>query len=224
MTAVDFTAATARWSSAGSGSMYIRVGTVWYGMMCRAFVLLERLLRSCLDEYKSRYENLLTEATPRRWKRLTMGQCLHVLRDAAPALSLALGTDVPESLRSSELLLPEEDLLTWEKIVDLRNQMMHQGPGFLDSVDLFSGRVWRKYEVSVPLDEQSRVLWELGRRVCRSALVLNCIALQGASIEDALKDLERAESLTLTFRELSTDAPQAITEFHASGQAYEGSS
>lgn len=219
-TAVEFTAATTRWSTGGSRSLYMTTGTIWYGMMCRSFVLLERLLRSCLIEFSGVDESLVAESRRRRGygralDSLTMGQCLGVLEDLAPRLTHVLRTHVP-NIHAGGDLLSQGDLKAWQRIVSLRNRMAHHGPGFLDSVDLLSGRVWREYEVQEPLDQQAQAVWKLGRQVCRSRVVLACASLSGVSPEEAIIKLDAAETIQFTFREISALGNQAIDAFHAS--------
>ena len=218
-TAIEFTAATTRWSTGGSRSLYMTTGTVWYGMMCRSFVLLERLLRSCLIEFSRVDETLVAECRRRRGygralDSLTMGQCLGVLEELAPRLMPVLSTNT-SSVDVREDLLTEDDLGAWQRIVSLRNRMAHHGPGFLDSIDLFSGRVWREYEVQEPLDQQAKDVWKLGRQVCRSPVVLACVSLGGVSPEEAIQKLDAAETIQITLKEISALGNQAIDAFHA---------
>jgi hypothetical protein len=214
-TAVEFTAATTRWSTGGSRSLYMTTGTIWYGMMCRSFVLLERLLRSCLIEFSRVDESLVAESRRRRGygralDSLTMGQCFGVLEDLSPRVM----HNTP-NLNAGGDLLPEGDLKAWQRIVSLRNRMAHHGPGFLDSIDLFSGRVWREYEVQEPLEQQAKDVWKLGRQVCRSRVVFACVSLSGVSPEEAIIKLDAAETIQFTFKEISTLGNQAIDAFHA---------
>lgn len=218
-TAVEFTAATTRWSTGGSRSLYMTTGTIWYGMMCRSFVLLERLLRSCLIELSRVDESLVAESRRRRGygralDSLTMGQCLGVLEDLAPRVMHVLSTNIP-NLDVGGDLLADSELKAWQRIVSLRNRMAHHGPGFLDSIDLFSGRVWREYEIQEPLDQQAKDVWELGRQICRSRVVLSCVSLGGVSPEEAIIKLDAAETTQFTFKEISARGNQAIDAFHA---------
>lgn len=217
-TAIEFTAATTRWSKGGSSSVYMSTGTLWYGMMCRSFVLLEKLLRYCLREFSHADESLV--AASRRCRghgkpldALTMGQCLAVLEDLAPRLTVGL-TAVTQSQASDRDLLPKDDYEAWQRIVSKRNRIAHDGPGFFDSVDLFSGRTWRKYEIDEPLHEQATEVWRLGRKICRSAVVLTCVERQGVAPEHALEALDKAESVLLGMREISRLGNEAINALH----------
>lgn len=217
-TAIEFTVATNRWSSGGSNSAYMTTGTLWYGMMCRSFVLLERLLRCCLREFARMDESLITRALRRCGSgkpldSLTMGQCLAVLSDLAPALAPILNARTQTDPRNSELF-PERDRQAWKLIIAQRNRMAHDGPGFVDSVDLFSGRTWRRYQIEEPLDKQAAEVWRIGRQLCRSRVVLTCVELQGISPERAVEELERAESVELGLKEISARGNQAIDDFH----------
>lgn len=218
--AIEFTAATNRWSAGGANSIYMTTGTIWYGMMCRAFLVLERLLRSCIEELSKVDENLAAESRRRRGagkplNSLTMGQCLGVLEDLAPTLGSLLSENYPEIAMESEMF-PAADREAWGRILALRNRMVHHGPGFFDSVDYFSGRIWRSYEIDEPLHQQAQDVWRVGRELCRSAAVLTCIALQNVSAADALRALAQAESVQLELSEISASGNQAIEDLHAS--------
>jgi hypothetical protein len=51
-------------------------------------------------------------------------------------------------------MLSEDDRIGWNRVVSLRNRMAHEGPGFLDSVDLRAGRIWREYEIDDRLTDK----------------------------------------------------------------------
>jgi hypothetical protein len=144
-----------------------------------------------------------------------MGQCLGVLEDLAPRLVHVLSTITPSAgIDLGGDLLPKGDLEAWRRIVSLRNRMAHHGPGFLDSIDYFSGRVWREYKVQEPLDQQARDVWKLGRQVSRSHVVLACVSLGGVSPEEAIIELDAAETIQFTLKEISALGNQAINAFH----------
>jgi hypothetical protein len=67
----------------------------------------------------------------------------------------------------------------------------------------------------MPLDQQAKDVWRLGRQLCRSPLVITCITLQGVAPKAAQEQLEKAELLTLALHEISSSAEQAIGDFHA---------
>src|SRR5437867_6110803 len=179
--AVDYLASTSRWS--GDAERIYMQGTLWYGIMCRSFLLLERMLRLTLIEV-SKVAKLDIEmasksrASGRSVDRMTFGQCVGVLEEIAPGLPAALVNARPD-IRTPINMLPEDDRIGWNRVFSLRNRMAHEGPGFLDSIDLRAGRIWREHETHEPLDRQARDIWAIGRQLCRSTFVLTCIALQG---------------------------------------------
>ena len=143
-----------------------------------------------------------------------MGQCLEVLEEVVPSLPIKLADKYPELSVPSDIL-PGRDRTAWNRILLLRNRLAHGGPGFLDSVDLASGRIWREYKVDVPLEQQAVEVWRLGRQLCRSPLIVLCVALQGVTPEAAQEQLDRAELIRLTLTEVSSSLTQTIASFHA---------
>ena len=111
-------------------------------------------------------------------------------------------------------LLPAEDRLAWNQIISMRNRLAHNGPGFFDTVDMLAGRIWREYKIDVPLEQQAHEIWELGRQLCRSALVITCAAFQGTTQETVHRELDRAELTTLTIADLSPTLAPTIGRFH----------
>ncbi len=220
-TEIEFVAATRRWSGR-TDPMYWS-GTVWYGMMCRSFLLLERMLRLCVVELYSVAGDSMRKAAERRAAAkppdvMTMGQCLGVLEDVAPSLSAVLRSQYPE-LSVPIDVFPASDRVAWSRILSSRNRLAHNGPGFLDSVDMFSGRIWREYKIDVPLEQQSKEVWGLGRQLCKSPLIVTCITLQGVVPNAAQEQIEKAELVTLTLHELSSSGQQAIEDFHKPSSA-----
>jgi hypothetical protein len=122
-TAVEFVAATTRWS--GRSDFIYLSGTVWYGMMCRSFLLLERMLRSCVVELSPAARESMPKAAGRRAgakppHAMTMGQCLGVLEDLARSLPEILKSRYPE-LSFPSNVLPGPDRIAWNQILSLRN-------------------------------------------------------------------------------------------------------
>jgi hypothetical protein len=187
--------------------------------MCRSFLLLERMLRLALNEVSTVAKPEIdmashSRASGRSVDRMTFGQCVGVLEEIAPQLPAALVNARPDLTPPTDIL-PEDDRIGWNRIVSLRNRMAHEGPGFLDSVDLRAGRVWRAYEIDEPLDRQARDIWAIGRQLCRSAFVLTCIALQGHDDRTSLAKFAAAETRRFTLREIANISEHAIDEFHA---------
>jgi len=215
--AVDYLASTSRWS--GDAERIYMQGTLWYGIMCRSFLLLERMLRLALIEVSTVAKLDIemaskSRANGRSVDRMTFGQCVGVLEEIAPGLPAALVNARP-NLRTPINMLPEDDRIGWNRVVSLRNRMAHEGPGFLDSVDLRAGRIWREHETHEPLDRQARDIWATGRQLCRSAFVLTCIALQGHDDRTSLAKFAAAETRRFTLREIANISEHAIDEFHA---------
>jgi hypothetical protein len=205
-TVLELVTAMMRWSRYRSDGLYI-TGTLWYGMMCRTFVLLEQILRLILSEMSQFTSERAVEARSRHADRkplsaMTFGQCLGVLREIAPQASHKIGSE----------LLSLNDLAAWERIVFVRNRLAHHGPGFLDSVDLAAGRVWRSQPVCEPFERQAAEIWNLGTRLCRSPLVMACITLQGVEETEASEQLRKAEELILNSGE-RTDVREAHRSF-----------
>lgn len=212
---IEFTAATTRW--ADNTASFYKSGTVWYGIMCRSFLLLERALRCCVVEVSKIASEDLRKAAERRAlgkpiRAMTMGQCFGVLEEIAPALSGKLASILPDVSRE---VLPSEDRFAWNRIISMRNRLAHKGPGFLDTVDLIAGRIWREYKIEVPLEQQAHEVWQLGRQLYRSALVVACAALQGTTRETFHEQLDRAELTTLMVADLGSTFAPTIARFHA---------
>jgi hypothetical protein len=214
---IQYVASTTRWSGHAS-RMYMQ-GTLWYGIMCRSFLLLERMLRLSLIEV-ARLANLeiqvasKSRASGKPLDAMTFGQCLGVLEEIAPSLSGVLVSAFPH-LQIPLSLLPNDDRIGWNRVVSLRNRMTHEGPGFLDAVDLRSGRIWRRYRIVEPLEKQATEIWAIGRHLCRSPFVLTCIALQGCDESLAIAELDSAETARFSLKEVGGIAEQAIEAFHA---------
>jgi hypothetical protein len=137
-----------------------------------------------------------------------------VLEELGPTLSAFLVEACPD-LEIPLVLLPDGDRDAWKRILNLRNRMAHEGPGFFDSVHFHSGRAWRDYDVHEPLDEQAKEVWKLGRQLCRSPFILTCIALQGAEESMALAEFRAAERTEFSRAELSQKGIEAINAFHS---------
>jgi hypothetical protein len=215
--AVTYIAATTRWSS-DADSMHMR-GTLWYGIMCRSFLLLERMLRLSLLEVSDVASTqvkaaLRSRAGGKPLSEITLGQCVGVLEELGPSLPGLLVEACPH-LRIALILLPESDRNAWKRILILRNRMAHDGPGFFDSVDFRAGRMWRKYDIDEPLDHQAKEVWTLGRQLCRSPFILTCIALQGVDESVSLAQLESAERSEFSLAETAPEMVEAIEAFHS---------
>jgi hypothetical protein len=120
--AVEFTVATTRWS--GRPENLYTSGTLWYGMMCRSFLLLEKLLRLCVVELFKAVPDAMRDAAERRAgakppEVMTMGQCLGVVEAAVPSLDTTLKNRYPQLSVPSDVL-PKLDRLAWNRLVSLR--------------------------------------------------------------------------------------------------------
>jgi hypothetical protein len=193
-------------------------GTLWYGIMCRSFLLLERMLRLSLLEVSRFIPAQVSAASARRTggkplRELTLGQRVGVLEQLGPILPGLLTQACPD-LKVPVSLLPHVDLDAWKRILELRNRMAHEGPGFFDSVDFHSGRIWREYDVQEPLNKQANEVWTLGRQVCRSPFILTCIALQGVDQSVSLTKLDAADRIEVRHRETGREIESTINEFH----------
>jgi hypothetical protein len=137
-------------------------------------MLLERMLRLYVTELSGLIPDLVrkaaeTRASAKPLELLTMGQCLGlgVIESVSPSLPTAFKNRSAE-LRITGDVLPDVDRLAWNRVLLLRKRLVHHGPSFLDTVDLYSGRVWREYTIKIPLDQQAKEMWGLGRQLCRS--------------------------------------------------------
>ena len=93
--------------------------------------------------------------------------------------------------------------------------MTHKGPGFLDSIDLRAGRIWREYDLDEPLDQQAKEIWAIGRQLCRSPFIVTCIAIQGCDEKTSIAKFMAAEARRFTLREMANVSERAIDTFHA---------
>jgi len=221
---LELVAATARWSREAKVNPYFSHGTLWYGQMCRTFLLLERILRSILQELSSLAPSdaqkfASDRAQGKSVDRMTFGQCLAVIEMLVPVVSQRV-CDVRPELADQELL-SEADLKSWKRSVFLRNRMAHEGPGFLDSVDLQAGRIWRSDDEREPLDVQAQEIWQLSRSLCGSPLILSYLALRGIAPDVSRAELLKIENSmleVLTVRRSGDAAMVSINEFHATSK------
>jgi hypothetical protein len=215
--AVDYIASTTRWS--GDADRICMQGTLWYGTMCRSFLLLERMLRLSLAEVSRVAPSEIEKASESRasnkpLRALTFGQCVGVLEAVAPTLPDLLVNAYP-SIHMRQDMLPDNDRIAWNRVVSLRNRMTHKGPGFLDSIDLRAGRIWREYDLDEPLDQQAKEIWAIGRQLCRSPFILTCIAIQGCDEKTSIAKFMAAEARRFTLHEMANVSERAIDTFHA---------
>ncbi|MGY4617276.1 hypothetical protein ACVWZ4_002503 [Bradyrhizobium sp. USDA 4472] len=216
----ELIAATVRWSRQVEMNGVFADGTLWYGMMCRTFLLLERILRSIVRDLSSLApsdaEKIANErAQGRSIDRMTFGQCLAVAEMLVPIVSQRVCA--VNSELEGQTLLSDVDLKIWRRAVWLRNRMAHQGPGFLDTVDLYAGRIWRHADEREPLEVQAQEIWEISRSLCASPLIVAYLALKGIT-----PDRTRAELLKIENSELKLQLLKR-GELHAAGQAAETS-
>jgi hypothetical protein len=201
---LELVAATARWSRQSEMSNYFLQGTLWYGMMCRTFLLLERILRSVAAELSllapTDAEKIAIErAEGRSLSRMTFGQCLAVVEMLVPLVSKQVFSIHPE-LDTGQRFLSDADLKLWKRAVALRNRMAHHGPGFLDTVDLNAGRIWRSSITREPLEEQAEEIWRMSRTLCASPLIINCLAVKGSPPAVTRAELIKAQEAVLELR------------------------
>jgi hypothetical protein len=223
---LELIAATERWSRQSEMGGFFLQGTLWYGMMCRTFLLLERILRSVATELLSLAPADAMNIAHKRAvqgrpaDRKTFGQCLATVEMLAPLVSKRVCAIHPAL--AGQTLLSDKDLILWRRAVFLRNRMAHQGPGFLDSVDLGAGRIWREFDEREPLEAQAKEIWEMCRYLCVSPLIVSYLALKGIA-----PDMMRAElakigesplELQLSMSDQMKNAGDAaiINEFHVS--------
>jgi hypothetical protein len=224
---LELVAAIARWSRQGQMSGFFFQGTLWYGMMCRTFLLLERILRSVAIELsslapKGAAKVVDERAGKRPVSRMTFGQCLAVVEILVPLVSEQVYKVCPK-LEFGQMLLTDSDLKLWRRAVFLRNRMAHHGPGFLDSVDLNAGRIWRSSVQREPLETQAEEIWKICRLLCTSPLIVSYLALKGTTPDVTRAELIRVERSIQELRlEMSNEvrtsgnaAALAVDEFHA---------
>lgn len=222
-TAVELVGATARWSS--EGPMRTR-GTLWYGMICRSFVLLERMLRSTLEQLNAIDPELgntilRSAVSGKSIERLTFGQCLVVVHRLLPKIESSIVAKVQDRAIQPPIF-PEIDQAIWREAIIRRNKIAHSGPGFFDSVDFNAGRTWREYRVEEPLESQSLRVWEMCRHLAKSPLILTAIQLLGTPVDRALEKMDFAENIeNKRERNWATAGRMAmgfVNEFHANGE------
>jgi len=203
--AIELVGAIARWSSQGSIRTH---GTLWYGMMCRSFVLFERMLRTSLQQFVAAEPNLEANAI----KRLTFGECFAEVRRVVPQIEQRIALRIPGQYVSP--ILPNSDQRIWKEAIRRRNKLVHKGPGFFDSVDHNAGRFWREYRIEETLESQACRAWEIGRHLAGSQLVLVAIHLSGTPIKDAIKMLEAAQDVGRDDERNWAGDIIAINDFH----------
>jgi hypothetical protein len=202
-------------------------GTLWYGMMCRTFLLLERILRSVIVEFSSlspdsaaRISRVRAGGKPT--SKMTFGDCVAVAEELVPIVSEHIRLKEP-TLATNSPLLPDADLQLWKRAVFLRNRIAHHGPGFLDSVDLNAGRLWRSSVAREPLEDQADEIWRLCRTLYSSPLIIGYLAIKGIPASVSQPELKKAEQVVLELESLRQElssagqaASAAVSEFHAS--------
>ncbi len=223
---LELVTATVRWSRASQTSKIFLSGTLWYGMMCRSFLLLERILRSAIAELSQLGPVAATEIAKERAggkpiAQMTFGQCVAFAEVLVPLVSVRLNNSEFGTDRS---LLSHADVQLWKRAVFLRNRMAHHGPGFLDSVDLSAQRIWRSpVEEREPLEVQAEEIWRLCRQLCSSSLIISYLAIKGIPASLTRAQIAKAEQAVMelqldTRQELRTighAASIAVNEFHA---------
>jgi hypothetical protein len=216
---------TTRWSR--HTQEFFTSETMWYGMTCRTFLLLEQILRSVLIELFPIAGEKATRAAKIRAggkgiSAMTFGQCLGVLEELAPFLSTQISIRYPE-LNDLGTLLSDSDLQAWKRAVFLRNRLAHNGPGYLDAVDLNAGRIWRTYSDQKPIEQQAEEAWQVARRLCISPLITICLSIQGTPAGVTRQELKIADEIAtktpIRGREsvisISAAAAHSVNEFHA---------
>jgi hypothetical protein len=199
---------------------------MWYGMTCRTFLLLEQILRSVLIELFPIAGEKATRAAKIRAggkcvSAMTFGQCLGVLEELAPFLSTQIRIRYPK-LNDLGTFLSGSDLQAWKRAVFLRNSLAHNGPGYLDSLDLNAGRIWRTFSDQKPIKQQAEEVWQIARRLCISPLIAICLSIQGTPVEVTRQELKMADEIAtktpIRGREsvisVTLAVAQAVNEFH----------
>jgi len=222
----ELIAATVRWSRESEQSKFFFSGTLWYGMMCRNFLLLERILRSIAHELSALAphdaERIASErAQGKAIERMTFGQCFSVVEGIVPIVSQRIYVICPEL--AAQTLLSDADCKLWKRVVSLRNRIAHHGPGFLDSVDLSAGRIWRSTDEREPPEAQAQEIWRVSKSLCKSPLVISYLALKGIAPDVTRAELMKVENSELEIELRKSDkwktygelAAKSINEFHA---------
>jgi hypothetical protein len=214
--AVEYVASTTRWS-ADVARPYIR-GTLWFGILSRSFLLVERLLRLCLIELSTALPELLKAASRARaqgksLEEMTFGQLVGVLEEIADELRVLLANIYP-TIKVPAKLLSNDDRNRWKIALALRNEITHEGPGFSDSVDLEAGRVWRRYASAKRQELEGGEIWEIGQHLCRSPFVLTCVKMQGIDENAAIRKLDVAGATQFTVHDISDVHREALDGLH----------
>jgi hypothetical protein len=170
------------------------------------------MLRSTLEQMFAFHPRIVGLAAARRAagkgvNAMTLGQLIGVADEFANQIRKSSQGATPD-------LFSETDKAAWGRILTLRNEMTHNGPGFLDSVDLNAGRKWRRCEERTPRENQAAEIFRSGNSVCRSKLILEAISQQGYRVAEALAEMDKAEHSRLTLREISAFCEPAINDFY----------
>jgi len=188
--------------------------TVWYGQMCRSSILFERIIRRCHATFRSALRNDSSRS-------MTMGECFYATRMLAPQVMDLIHERLP-GFGFQNGLLPRQDSRRWHFIIALRNKLMHEGPGFLESTDMHAGRRWSKDAWSNSHSRTqtlSQSLRRVGQTIAFSPLVAAAAVLEGREPATTRRELEAIladESSSTDSRRIDyATMPELINEFHS---------
>lgn len=217
--AIEFVNSSDRWSH--EVEPYGR-RTLWYGMLCHSFVMLDQLFRGVTEELLMatgiEHSKIQTTA-PRGVSGATMGQCLTLLTQFSRKIEQVAAGALVDRWRRRRIMT-KEDTIVWRDIIRCRNALVHNGPGYLDSVDLFAGRSFsgRQQMSEEGRAELAETVWTNGGRLCESEAVVLAVLYQGMTREfftnqlrPARVDVRRAPSATELRATIAT-----INAFHGS--------
>ena len=170
------------------------------------------MLRSTLEQMSALHPRMVALAAAQRAagkgvNEMTLGQLIGVADEFASQIRKSSQGATPD-------FFSETDKAAWGRVRFLRNEMTHNGPGFLDSVDLNAGRIWRRYEERVPRQNQAAEIFRSGSSLCRSKLILEAISQQGYRVAEALAEMNKAEHSRLTLQEIAAFCEPAINDFY----------
>jgi hypothetical protein len=217
--AIDFISSSDRWSKEREPCGR---RTLLYGMICQSFVLLDQLLRASTKELiavSKIAEMKVLKNAPRGVATATMGQCISILRDCSPEIEYAVHS-ILASLGKPVRLLPHMDEKSWSRIIKWRNALLHNGPGYIDSADMYAGRS-HFFSPSEKLSEKNRAdmsktVWTEGEILCQSRAIVTAAVLQGAKIDSFRAQMARARLQDYALP-LGKTLIKTIDEFHENG-------
>lgn len=190
--ATEFVSSAARWE--GEAERGLVRSTLWYGIVARACGQTENLIRSS----SLAVETLVPVPSERRipGRDLTMGDCKRYLEASNRAAAREASSVYPE-LSGVGKLLNRIELAGIDRLLRIRNDSAHGRLDFVRHIEVLSD------------------LFQSGRMLCNSNLVLVAVAVEGGSVADVKCALAEAERSPI-------DRSQALrTSFEAMKQYLE---